>query len=182
MFERRLQYQAAYAAQNYQELVGLARAHATPIASHDDTTMEHVEQAIRDGVAIAEFPTTMEAAEALHAAGIRVLMGAPNLVRGGSHAGNIATAELARAGVLDILSSDYVPSSLLMAALALPKRAANFALPAAIRTVSKTPAEAVGLGDRGEIACGKRADLVRVRVAADVPAVRSVWREGRRVA
>jgi alpha-D-ribose 1-methylphosphonate 5-triphosphate diphosphatase len=182
LFERRLQYQAAYAAQNYQELVGLARAHATPIASHDDTTMEHVEQAIRDGVAIAEFPTTMEAAEALHAAGIRVLMGAPNLVRGGSHAGNIATAELARAGVLDILSSDYVPSSLLMAALALPKRAANFALPAAIRTVTKTPAEAVGLGDRGEIARGKRADLVRVRVAADVPAVRSVWREGRRVA
>jgi alpha-D-ribose 1-methylphosphonate 5-triphosphate diphosphatase len=182
LFERRLQYQAAYASQNYQDLVDLARAHATPLASHDDTTLEHVEQAIRDGVAIAEFPTTMAAAEALHAAGIRVLMGAPNLVRGGSHAGNIATADLARAGVLDILSSDYVPSSLLMAALALPARASNFGLPAAIRTVSKTPAEAIGLADRGEIAAGKRADLVRVRVVRDVPGVRSVWREGRRVA
>jgi alpha-D-ribose 1-methylphosphonate 5-triphosphate diphosphatase len=182
LFERRLQYQAAHASQNYRQLVDLARAHATPLASHDDTTLEHVEQAIRDRVAIAEFPTTLEAAKALHAAGIRVLMGAPNLVRGGSHAGNIATADLAAAGVLDILSSDYVPSSLLMAALILPKRVASIGLPAAIRTVTKTPADAVGLGDRGEIAYGKRADLVRVRVAGDVPAVRSVWRDGRRVA
>jgi alpha-D-ribose 1-methylphosphonate 5-triphosphate diphosphatase len=182
LFERRLRYQAAHASQNYRQLVELARAHATPLASHDDTTLEHVEQAIRDRVAIAEFPTTMEAAEALHAAGIRVLMGAPNLVRGGSHAGNIATVGLAEAGVLDILSSDYVPSSLLMAALILPKRVASIGLPAAIRTVTKTPADAVGLSDRGEIVCGKRADLVRVRVAGDVPAVRSVWRDGRRVA
>ena len=69
--------------------------HNTPLASHDDTTPEHVAEAIRDGVSIAEFPTTVEAAQALHAAGVRVLMGAPNLVRGGSHAGNVATAELA---------------------------------------------------------------------------------------
>ena len=95
--------------------------HDTPLASHDDTTSDHVAEAIRDGVSIAEFPTTVETAQALHAAGVRVLMGAPNLVRGGSHAGNVATAELARAGALDVLSSDYVPASLLMAALVLPK-------------------------------------------------------------
>ena len=152
------------------------------LASHDDTTPEHVAEAIRDGVSIAEFPTTVEAAQALHAAGVRVLMGAPNLVRGGSHAGNVATAELARAGALDVLSSDYVPASLLMAALCLPKAVPEIALAAAIRTVTKTPAEAVGLVDRGEIAVGKRADLIRVHVAGDVPAVRSVWRGGRRVA
>src|SRR5262245_11362515 len=132
LFEKRLRYQAAYAESNYAALVKLARSHGTPLASHDDTTLDHVKQSIRDGVAIAEFPTTVEAADALHEAGIRVLMGAPNLVRGGSHAGNIATADLAREGVLDILSSDYVPASLLMAALHLPRAVPGIDLPAAI--------------------------------------------------
>jgi alpha-D-ribose 1-methylphosphonate 5-triphosphate diphosphatase len=133
-------------------------------------------------VAIAEFPTTMEAAAALNGAGVKVLMGAPNLVRGGSHSGNMATADLARAGMLDILSSDYVPSSLLLAALRLPALAENYDLARAIRTVSKTPADVVGLSDRGEIAIGKRADLIRVHRANDAVAVRSVWSGGRRVA
>jgi alpha-D-ribose 1-methylphosphonate 5-triphosphate diphosphatase len=182
MFAKRIEYQAAHAETNHRAIVALARTHGTPMASHDDTTLAHVDEAIRDGVSIAEFPTTLEAARALHAAGVRVLMGAPNLVRGGSHAGNVATQELARAGALDVLSSDYVPASLLMAGLCLPKAVPEISLPAAIRTVTKTPAEAVGLMDRGEIAIGKRADLIRVRVAHDVPAVRSVWRGGLRVA
>src|SRR5499427_93811 len=182
LFAKRIAYQAAHAETNHRQLVALARARNVPLASHDDTTPDHVAEAIRDGVSLAEFPTTVEAAQALHAAGIRVLMGAPNLVRGGSHAGNIATQELARAGALDVLSSDYVPASLLMAALRLPEAVADIGLAAAVRMVSKTPAEAVGLSDRGEIAVGKRADLIRVHVAHDVPAVRSVWRGGRRVA
>jgi alpha-D-ribose 1-methylphosphonate 5-triphosphate diphosphatase len=182
LFARRIACQAAYAETNQREIVALAHARNTPLASHDDTTPAHVDEAIRDGVAIAEFPTTVEAAQALHAAGIRVLMGAPNLVRGGSHAGNVATVDLARAGALDVLSSDYVPASLLMAALALPEAVPEIALAAAVRMVSKTPAEAVGLTDRGEIALGKRADLIRVRVAAGVPAVRGAWCGGRRVA
>jgi alpha-D-ribose 1-methylphosphonate 5-triphosphate diphosphatase len=182
MFAKRIEYQAAHAETNHRAIVALARTHGTPMASHDDTTLAHVDEAIRDGVSIAEFPTTLEAARALHAAGVRVLMGAPNLVRGGSHAGNVATQELARAGALDVLSSDYVPASLLMAGLCLPKAVPEISLPEAIRTVTKTPAEAVGLMDRGEIAVGKRADLIRVRVAHDVPAVRSVWRGGLRVA
>jgi len=181
LFAKRVLYQQTHGPSNYRALIDLARAHGTPLASHDDTTPEHAQQSIADGVAVAEFPCSIEAADMLHAAGVRVLMGAPNLVRGGSHAGNVATADLARAGKLDILSSDYVPASLLMAALALPKVVPEIDLPAAVRTVSKTPAEAVGLGDRGEIAVGKRADLIRVRVAADVPAVRSVWRAGERV-
>jgi alpha-D-ribose 1-methylphosphonate 5-triphosphate diphosphatase len=111
-----------------------------------------------------------------------VLMGAPNLVRGGSHAGNIAAADLARAGLLDVLSSDYMPASLLMAALLLPQAVAGIDLAAAFRTVTKTPAQAVGLTDRGEIAVGKRADLIRIHVAGDVPAVRATWQRGRRVA
>jgi alpha-D-ribose 1-methylphosphonate 5-triphosphate diphosphatase len=181
MFARRHEYAAAYAKPNYRLLVDLARKHDKPIASHDDTTLEHVEEAIADGVAIAEFPTTVEAAGALHAAGVRVMMGAPNLVRGGSHSGNVATSDLANMGVLDVMSSDYVPSSLLMAAFQLPRAVASINLPAALRTVTKTPAEAVGLSDRGEIAVGKRANLVRIKVIDDLPIVRSVWCGGERV-
>ncbi len=182
LFERRFAYQKAYAATNMREIVSLAHQYEIPLASHDDTTDENVTDAIRDRVSVAEFPTTIEAARGLHQAGIGILMGAPNVVRGGSHSGNIAAIDLAREGLLDILSSDYIPSSLLMAALQLPQRVADIDLASAVRTVTKTPAEAVGLADRGEIAPGKRADLIRVHVARDIPVVRSVWREGQRVA
>jgi alpha-D-ribose 1-methylphosphonate 5-triphosphate diphosphatase len=182
LFAKRIRYQNEHGDSNYRALVALARDRGTPLASHDDTTLDHVEEAIQNKVAIAEFPTTIEAAEGLHEAGIRVMMGAPNLVRGGSHSGNIATADLAMAGMLDILSSDYVPSSLLMAAIAMPQAVSGIDLATAVRTVTKTPAEAVGFHDRGEIVVGKRADLICVHVAHGVPAVRSVWRGGMRVA
>ncbi|MDU6140052.1 alpha-D-ribose 1-methylphosphonate 5-triphosphate diphosphatase, partial [Bradyrhizobium sp.] len=182
MFARRFAYQQAYAAPNIRDIVALAKTHDVPLASHDDTTEENVADAIKDGIAVAEFPTTIEAARGLHEAGISILMGAPNVVRGGSHSGNIAAVDLAREGLLDILSSDYVPSSLLMGALQLPQRVPAIDLAAAVRTVTKAPADAVGLHDRGEIAAGKRADLIRVRVAGQLPVVRSVWREGLRVA
>jgi alpha-D-ribose 1-methylphosphonate 5-triphosphate diphosphatase len=182
LFERRFAYQKAYAATNMREIVELAHQYEIPLASHDDTTEENVIDAVRDRVSVAEFPTTMKAARGLHQAGIGILMGAPNVVRGGSHSGNVAAVDLAREGLLDILSSDYIPSSLLMAALQLPQRVPAIDLASAVRTVTKTPAEAVGLADRGEIAIGKRADLIRVHIARDIPVVRSVWREGRRVA
>jgi alpha-D-ribose 1-methylphosphonate 5-triphosphate diphosphatase len=182
MFASRIAYQREYGESNYRALVDMAQRQDTPLASHDDTTLDHVQQAITDRISIAEFPTTIEAAAALHAAGIHVMMGAPNLVRGGSHSGNIATADLAREGLLDILSSDYVPSSLLAAAVTMPKFVPGIDLASAIRTVTTTPAEAVGFADRGAIVAGKRADLIRVHVADDVPAVRAVWRAGERVA
>jgi alpha-D-ribose 1-methylphosphonate 5-triphosphate diphosphatase len=182
LFAQRLANQEAYAATNLRAVVALARQYAIPLASHDDTTDENVAEAVRDGVSVAEFPTTMEAARGVHRAGIGVLMGAPNVVRGGSHSGNIAAVDLAREGLLDILSSDYIPSSLLMGALQLPQHVPAIDLASAIRTVTKAPAEAVGLHDRGEIAIGKRADVIRVHVAGDVPVVRTVWREGQRVA
>lgn len=182
MFERRFFYQKTYGEANMREIVALAHSYDIPLASHDDTTDENVADAIRDRVSVAEFPTTMEAARGLHEAGISVLMGAPNVVRGGSHSGNIAAVDLAREGLLDIMSSDYIPSSLLMAAMQLPRHVPAIDLASAVRTVTKAAAEAVGLNDRGEIAAGKRADLIRVHVAHDVPVVRSVWREGQRVA
>lgn len=162
------------------EIVSRAQARALPIASHDDATVEHVREAVQNGMTIAEFPTTHEAAEASREAGLSVLVGAPNLVLGGSHSGNIAAIDLIRAGQADILSSDYVPTSLLEGVFALP-RAAGISLPEAVRLASLNPARAVGLGDRGEIAPCRRADLVRVRVLDDAPIVRSVWREGERV-
>ncbi|AXS39154.1 alpha-D-ribose 1-methylphosphonate 5-triphosphate diphosphatase [Breoghania sp. L-A4] len=151
------------------------------LASHDDATQAHVDEAVGQGIAVAEFPTTLDAARASHKAGMKVLMGAPNVVRGGSHSGNVAARKLAEAGLLDVLSSDYVPFSLLQSAFMLAETVEGISVNAAINMVTKTPAEAVGLEDRGMIAVGRRADLVRVRTDGDVPLIRSVWREGRRV-
>lgn len=177
----RLALHATHAGPNRSRLIAIAEGVGAVLASHDDATPAHAREAVENGVVIAEFPTTLPAAEALHAAGIGVMMGGPNVVRGGSHSGNVAAEDLARAGVLDILSSDYVPASLLMSAFELPRRAPNIDLPSAIRTVTLTPAEATGLGDRGAIAPGLRADLVRVGLAGTTPIVRQVWRQGRRV-
>lgn len=152
------------------------------IASHDDVTPEHVDEAIVNGVRLAEFPTSIEAAKASHGAGMSVLMGAPNIVRGKSHSGNIAARDLAGLGVLDVLSSDYVPFSLLHAPFVLADEVEGVSLPAAIAMVTATPARTVGLDDRGRIAPGLRADLVRVRHDHGVPVVRGVWRGGIRVA
>jgi alpha-D-ribose 1-methylphosphonate 5-triphosphate diphosphatase len=178
--ERR-EFRDSHSAKNRTAIVALARRLGVTLASHDDATLLHVEEAIAEGVTIAEFPTTAEAAAAAHMAGLSVLMGAPNLIRGGSHSGNISTAAVAANGHLDALSSDYVPGSLLAAAFALPDEAKGIELPAAIATVTRAPAAAVGLDDRGEIVLGKRADLVQVNADHGWPVVRRVWREGRRV-
>jgi alpha-D-ribose 1-methylphosphonate 5-triphosphate diphosphatase len=180
MVERRIAQHADCAVPHRRALVDLARRNGIKLASHDDATLDQVDEALADGVSIAEFPTTLEAARASHQAGIAVLMGAPNLVRGGSHSGNVAAEALARAGHLDVLSSDYVPCSLLQGAFELPRRIPAITLPEAVAMVTRTPAHAVGLEDRGELRAGLRADLVRVQ-DAPVPVVRSVWREGRRV-
>ncbi|MBN9091145.1 MAG: alpha-D-ribose 1-methylphosphonate 5-triphosphate diphosphatase [Reyranella sp.] len=168
------------AARHRQAIVSRAQARALPLASHDDATAEHVFEAVRNGMTIAEFPTTWEAARASRDAGLAVLVGAPNLVLGGSHSGNIAAIDLIRAGQADILSSDYVPASLVEGVFKLP-REAQIDLAQAVRLASLNPARAVGLADRGEIAADKRADLVRVRQLGDAPMVRAVWREGERV-
>lgn len=152
------------------------------VASHDDATLAHVDEAIGNGVKLAEFPTSLDAAKASHQAGMSVLMGAPNIVRGKSHSGNIAARDLAEKDVLDVLSSDYVPLSLLYAPFILADDVDSISLPKAIAMVSATPARTVGLDDRGRIATGLRADLVRVHRPEGVPVARAVWREGRRVA
>ncbi|HZD24873.1 MAG TPA: alpha-D-ribose 1-methylphosphonate 5-triphosphate diphosphatase [Alphaproteobacteria bacterium] len=179
--DQALAAQARNSAPNRRRIVELCALNGISLASHDDACREHVEEALDDGVVIAEFPTTEEAAAAAGKAGLHILMGAPNVMRGGSHSGNVSALELAQNGRLDILSSDYVPASLLQSAFRLAEQVGGIALPAAIATVSRNPARAVGLDDRGEIAVGQRADLLRVRRTPQAAVVREVWRAGRRV-
>jgi len=157
-----------------------ARRYGAVLASHDDTTAEQVAISAAHGIRLAEFPTTVEAAEACHDHDIAVMMGAPNLIRGGSHSGNVAARDLAERGLLDILSSDYVPSALLLAAVQLGELWGDMAR--GLSTVTSAPARAVGLTDRGAIRPGQRADLIRFRLQGDVPALVSVWSRGARVA
>lgn len=180
--ERRVSASAQYSAPNRDHLASVCARQGITVASHDDATTAHVEEAIGHGVKLAEFPTSLEAAKASHGAGMSVLMGAPNIVRGQSHSGNIAARDLAELGVLDVLSSDYVPFSLLYAPFLIADQVESIDLPEALRMVTATPARTVGLKDRGRIATGLRADLVRVHREQGVPVVRSVWRQGKRVA
>ncbi|MDM7942210.1 MAG: alpha-D-ribose 1-methylphosphonate 5-triphosphate diphosphatase [Hydrogenophaga sp.] len=188
-FQRQLalsaELQARYAAPHRAWFVDHCRDNGIALASHDDTTEGHVAQAHAEGASMSEFPTTVTAARAAHQRGLLTVMGGPNVVRGGSHSGNVAAAELARAGLLNILSSDYVPGSLLGAALRLAHDGLA-TLPEAVAMVSLNPARATGLHDRGALQPGLRADLIQVRLV-DLPdgsqhgVVRAVWREGRRV-
>ncbi|MEC9433404.1 MAG: alpha-D-ribose 1-methylphosphonate 5-triphosphate diphosphatase [Pseudomonadota bacterium] len=152
------------------------------LMSHDDAREEHVALARAEGAAISEFPTSLEAARAAKAAGMAVIAGGPNLVRGQSMTGNVAARDLAAAGLLDILASDYVPRSLLDAAFVM---ADDPTLPQglseAVAMVSAAPARAAGLHDRGALTPGMRADVIRVRRAGGVAHVAEAWREGRRV-
>lgn len=180
--ERRIRQSQEYSPRHRPIIAERCREAGITLASHDDATVAHVEEAVSLGISLAEFPTTAEAAAASHGSGLKVLMGAPNVVRGGSHSGNISALDLHRSGHLDVLSSDYVPFSLIQAVFALAENGAAD-LPDAVRLVTTNPAEATGMTDRGEIAPGKRADLIRVRATPDMPPlVRSVWRTGERVA
>ncbi len=174
--ERQLKHGIA----NRRKVTEICRARGKILASHDDTTEADVLQAVEEGVSIAEFPTTLKAARKSRECGLKIVAGAPNLVRGGSHSGNVSALELAEADLLDALSSDYVPSGLLQAAFVLHRKV-GLPLPEAIAKVSLNPAQMIGFSDRGLIAPGFHADLVRVSILDDLPVVRTVWREGERV-
>jgi alpha-D-ribose 1-methylphosphonate 5-triphosphate diphosphatase len=181
MVAERLRDQERHAAVNRDAVVAFARERRIPLATHDDATAEHVAEARREGAVIAEFPTTVEAARAAHDAGMLVLMGSPNIVLGGSQSGNVSARELAAAGLVDIYSSDYVPQSLLHAPFAVAKLTGS-PFWETIRSVTVTPARAIGLTDRGELALGQRADLLFVDARGAQPRIAGVIRNGERVA
>jgi len=149
------------------------------IASHDDTTVADVDESHADGITISEFPTTIEAAQHARDLGMKIVMGSPNVVLGKSHSGNVSALDLNAAGLLDVLTSDYVPASLLHAAFILADK--GVPLHEAIAKVTSTPADVLGFADRGRIAPGYRADLLRVRLVDGQPVIRGIWVNGNRV-
>ncbi|NBR33664.1 MAG: alpha-D-ribose 1-methylphosphonate 5-triphosphate diphosphatase [Rhodobacteraceae bacterium] len=149
------------------------------LASHDDTTKEHVRISVERNMTFAEFPTTLEAAQACRDNNIAIMMGAPNLIRGGSHSGNVSALDLAESGLLDILSSDYVPAALFQAAIKLAQHWDD--LPRAINSVTKAPALAAGLKDRGTLAIGQRADIIQFERIEDIGLIHQVWSQGKSV-
>jgi alpha-D-ribose 1-methylphosphonate 5-triphosphate diphosphatase len=159
-----------------QEVSALALRRNLPLVSHDDDTAAKVSFAASLGATISEFPVSMEAARAAKERGMHIIMGAPNAFRDESTSGNLTARQGLAAGVVDILAADYHPPSLLHAAWAL-WRAGMMSLPEAVNLVSRNPAEAVGLADRGGLVVGKQADLVLVE-PGERPRVRAVFRCG----
>jgi alpha-D-ribose 1-methylphosphonate 5-triphosphate diphosphatase len=172
---------AAFHDENRKFVLDQARARGIPVASHDDRTVEEVARNHAEGITIAEFPVSMAAALAARERNIAAIAGAPNIVRGGSHSGNVSALALIRAGLVAALASDYVPAAMLEAAF-LVFQEGILPLPQAIALVTSAPATLAGLTDRGRIEPGLRADLVRVRVHEGLPVIRAVWRNGIRVA
>ncbi|MCU0568001.1 MAG: alpha-D-ribose 1-methylphosphonate 5-triphosphate diphosphatase [Oculatellaceae cyanobacterium Prado106] len=169
--------------QQLEKLVLQAQAAQVPVASHDDDSAGKVALSAKRGVAIAEFPASIDLAAQSQAYGAAVLMGAPNLVRGGSHVGFMSVEAAAKARVLDCLCSDYHYPSLFhapfkMAEMGLMEFADAWSL------VSRHPAKAVGLGDRkGAIAPGLEADFLLVKPEESLPsAIAAVYIQGKEVA
>jgi alpha-D-ribose 1-methylphosphonate 5-triphosphate diphosphatase len=138
-----------------------ARAAGLPMASHDDDTLPVRAKFRAMGAHICEFPTAEDVGRDARAHGEHVVMGSPNVVRGGSHLNWASAAVMAEAGVCDILSSDYYYPAMARAAFVLADRGV-FDIARAWGLISANPAEAAGLTDRGTIEAGKRADLVLI--------------------
>ena len=151
------------------------------LASHDDRTEEEIAENVADGIRISEFPVSMVAANAARASGMQIIAGAPNIVRGGSHSGNIAAADLVRAGRVDAFASDYVPAALVESAFLCVEQT-GISLSEAVGYITDKPARMSRLFDRGRLEAGLRADLARVAAIGDLPFVRQVWHAGERVA
>jgi alpha-D-ribose 1-methylphosphonate 5-triphosphate diphosphatase len=178
MFEEN---QKKYYSPNRASLLAMVKDRGIVLASHDDTTLDHVQEAAADGIHISEFPTTLLAAQAARDHSMHIVAGSPNLVLGRSHSGNVAVSDLAGAGLLDVLSSDYVPASLLYGAFQLAS-IQGIPIHEALKTVTLNPARLLGLADRGSLEIGKRADVIQVRMVEQTPLVETVWRAGERVA
>lgn len=178
----RIADQQRHAVENRRKLVALTQANQICLASHDDATVEHVQESVQDGAEIAEFPTTLDAAKAAHSHGLQVLMGAPNLILGKSHSGNVSAMDLIDHDLVDIISSDYVPQSLVQAMFLIAQQQ-QIPVYKAMQLFTLNPAKAIGLDrDRGSLATGKRADLITLHHDGVVPRLTSVICQGKRVA
>jgi len=179
IIERKLEA-ATGAFARMEQLAMAAHAAGISVASHDDDSAERIETMSGIGADISEFPITLEAAQAARAEGMSTIFGAPNILRGKSQSGSMKAIEAIHAGVADCLCADYAPASLITSIFRIPELS-ELDLPAAVRMVTRNPARAARLDDRGEIAIGKRADLIAVAQPGGVPQVTDVWSNGHRV-
>ncbi len=179
--EKLTEQRAKYRRPNREKLLARVKHLDVSLASHDDQTVENIAENVADGIMISEFPVRMDAARAAHAAGMTVIAGAPNIVRGGSHSGNVSAAEMVREGVVDAFASDYVPAALIEAAFLAPARC-GITLPDSVAMITAAPAAMARLPDRGMLEPGLRADILHVALFEDLPVVRQVWRSGSRIA
>lgn len=147
------------------------------LMAHDPATIEDVEEAVTWHATIAEFPTTVAAAQHAKLKGMRTVCGAPNVLRGGSHSGNVSATELVALGLCDGLSSDYLPYAMVGAVGTLVRLNAC-SLPDAVRLVTSGPARTVGLTDRGTLAVGGRADIALCHLLDKDPSVIATFRTG----
>ena len=143
------------------DLIAHAKKHKLTLLSHDDDCIEKLDGLLDLGVQISEFPLDLEVAKYAVSKGIATGMGAPNIVRGGSQSGNIAAIDLVKENVCKYLCSDYHPTSMLQAVYRM-KEDVNLNLAKGFSMVTSTPAKYANLEDRGEIAQGKRADIIVV--------------------
>jgi alpha-D-ribose 1-methylphosphonate 5-triphosphate diphosphatase len=173
----RIDMQILYGEKHRKIAVAFAHERGIPLASHDDTTEDDVTYAAEEGIGIAEFPTTETAAKKAREKGLTTIMGAPNALRGISHSGNVCATLLAEKGLLNGLSSDYFPASLLHAAFHLTDTL-HIPLYETVAMVSAVIADTVGLSDRGELKLGKNGDMLQVSLIDSLPLVKKVWRRG----
>jgi len=166
---------------NMQRVARMCRDHGIAIASHDDDTPQKARLMADLGAVIAEFPVTLEAAQAAVEYGMMTAMGAPNAMRGQSYSGNLSARTAHCAGLLSILAADYHPAAFLPAIRSLAQTDPE-GLAGAARLATVNPARALGLEDRGALLPGKRADLVVVdpsdRVALTLVAGAPVYANG----
>jgi alpha-D-ribose 1-methylphosphonate 5-triphosphate diphosphatase len=176
LIDRRAGVDESVLTERIQRVVAAAAEADVPVASHDDESPPEVDRLAEHGVDISEYPVTLEAARRATERGLTTTMGAPNLIRGGSQWGNLATADAIEAAVVDALVADYHPQSL----LAAPFVDTGEPLPERVARVTRNPADAVGLEDRGRLVPGARADLIVVD-AEPTPTVQRAIRRGRDV-
>jgi len=163
-------------------LASLAHERNIPLSSHDDDTLEKLSLMKNEyGVKISEFPIELEVAKKAHNEGIHVVVGAPNVMLGASHSGNLSAIDAIKAGAADILCSDYYPASLLHSAFRLDDDGI-ISLSAAVRMLTLNPARAMGIdSDYGTVETGKKADLLVVRKIHGKPMVYKCFIDGRTV-
>ncbi len=182
------QSQEKISLETIRELSNLAIENGISVASHDDDTVEKVALVKDFGTSISEFPITIEVARAAKEAGLFTIVGAPNVLLGGSHSGNLSAEDAILEGVAHILCSDYYPAAMLHSIFQLHQKYPDrLSLSELVRLVSLHPAQAVGMGeDHGSIEVGKKADIFLVEMIpgfqageqAQSPAVRNVWIDG----